>query len=75
MVLTDKKACSNIPPIARIESLASILSISKEELLEISSNIETLWKPGKLLLKKSGEPRPTLDAKPPLKMLHEKIKN
>jgi len=75
MVLTDKKACSNIPPIARIESLASILSIGKEELLEISSNIDSLWMPGKLLRKKNGEPRPTLDAKPRLKMLHEKIKN
>ena len=75
MVLTDKKACSNIPPIARIESLASILSIGKKDLLEISDNIESLWKPGKLLYKKSGEPRPTLDAKPSLKILHEQIKN
>lgn len=75
MGASNKKACSNISPIARIESLASILSISKEELLEISSTIDTLWKPGKLLRKKSGEPRPTLDAKPSLKVLHEKIKN
>ena len=75
MVSTDKKACSNIPPIARIESLASILSISKDELLEISSNMGSLWKPGRLLRKKSGEPRPTIDAKPSLKTLHEKIKN
>lgn len=75
MALTDKKACSNIPPIAKIESLASILSIGKEDLLEISGSIENLWKPGKLLQKKNGEPRPTLDAKPSLKILHEKIKN
>jgi hypothetical protein len=74
-VLTDKKACSNTPPIARIESLASLLSISKVELIEISKNIESLWKPGKLLQKKNGEPRPTIDAKPALKKLHEKIKN
>jgi len=75
MELTNKKACSNTPPIAKIESLASILSVSKDELLDISNSIDSLWKPGKLLRKKSGEPRPTLDAKPRLKKLHEKIKN
>lgn len=72
---TNKKACSNTPPIAKIESLASILSISKDELLDISNSIDSLWKPGKLLRKKNGEPRPTIDAKPRLKKLHEKIKN
>jgi hypothetical protein len=74
-VLENKKVCSNTPPIAKIESLASILSIGEDELLDISKNIDNLWKQGKLLYKKSGEPRPTLDAKTPLKDLHEKIKN
>ena len=72
---SDKKPCSNIPPIAKVESLASMLPIQKDNLIEISNSIDTLWKPGKLLRKKNGDPRPTLDAKPPLKILHEKIKN
>lgn len=75
MVPENKKACSNTLPIAKIESLASILSIREDELIGISENIEILWKQGKLLRKKSGEPRPTLDAKPSLKNLHENIKN
>ncbi len=75
MVQENKKVCSKTPPIAKIESLASILSIGENELLDISKNIDTLWKPGKLLYKKNGEPRPTLDAKLPLKKLHEEIKN
>ena len=72
---TNKKACSNTPLIAKVESLASILSVDKDELLDISNSINSLWKPGKLLRKKNGEPRPTIDAKPRLKKLHEKIKN
>lgn len=72
---TNKKAYSNTLPIAKIESLASILSIDEDELLELSNNINNLWKPGKLLRKKNGDPRPTIDAKPRLKKLHEKIKN
>jgi hypothetical protein len=72
---SDKKVYSKTSPIAKIESLASILSVSPQELIDISNSIDTLWKPGKKLLKKSGEPRPTVDAKPRLKRLHEKIKN
>lgn len=75
MVLPDKKVYSDKPPIAHIESLASILDVDKDELIEISNSIDVLWKPGKLLLKKNGDPRPTIDAKPRLKLLHEKIKN
>ncbi len=71
----DKKACSNIPPIAKTKSLASILSVSEKELLDISNNVDDLWRPGKLLHKKNGDPRPTLDAKPRLKNIHEQIKN
>lgn len=71
----NRKAYSSIPPIARIESLASMLSIEVDELLNVSEDICNLWKPGKLLYKRNGEPRPTIDAKPYLKVLHEKIKN
>lgn len=74
-MLVVNKAYSKTPPIANIKSLASILSISEEELLDISKNIDNLWKPGKLLVKKNGDPRSTIDAKPNLKILHEKIKN
>jgi len=75
MKQANKKAYSNTPPIAKIESLASILSIDKNELLDISNSIDSLWKKGKLLKKKNGDPRPTIDAKPRLKKLHEQIKN
>jgi len=71
----DKKACSNIPPIAKTKSLASILSVSEKELLDVSNNVDNLWRAGKLLHKKNGDPRPTLDAKPRLKNIHEQIKN
>ena len=69
------KPYSKIPPIAHLEALASILSVPKEELIEISVSVGNLWKPGKLLKKKNGDPRPTIDAKEPLKSIHEKIKN
>jgi len=75
MVPFDKKICSNLTPIAKIKSLASKLSITEEELINISNSIDKLWKPGKLLYKKNGDPRPTINAKPQLKQLHEKIKN
>lgn len=65
----------NIPSIANTSSLASLLSISEIELFHISENIHTLYKQGKVLTKKSGEPRLTHDAKPTLKKIHEHIKN
>lgn len=71
----DRSAYSKIRPIGRIDALASILSISVEELRAISSSVESFWIPGKTLLKKSGEPRATSNAERPLKELHEKIKN
>lgn len=74
-MLQNKKPVIKLSPIANIKSLASILSLSESELLEIAANVDKLWKPGKLLKKKSGEPRPTNDAKEPLKTLHEHIKN
>lgn len=48
----NKKAYSNTSPIAKIESLASILLIDKDELLDISNSINSLWKSGKRLRKK-----------------------
>lgn len=75
MAHQDKKAYSRLPPIGHVEAVASILSLTPEALTELASEVETLWKPGKLLRKKSGAPRPTFDAKKPLKSVHETIKN
>lgn len=74
MTASSKKVCSNLPPLANIDSLASLLSVSKGELLQIADSVDSLWKPGKLLRKKNGEPRPTFDAKSELKSLHDSIK-
>lgn len=64
-----------ISPFANPSSLASILSISEEELLYFAENVDEFYKPGKLLQKKNGEPRVTHDAKRKLKQLHERVKN
>ena len=71
----SKQPAVRISPISNVKSLASILSLSEQELFEIAANVDQLWKPGKLLKKKSGEPRPTNDAREPLKTVHEHIKN
>ena len=75
MVRQDKRAFSKLPSIARVEALASILSITPTELIELSESVDSLWKPGKMLTKKNGDPRPTSDAKKPLKLVHDRIKN
>ncbi|MCU7926722.1 MAG: reverse transcriptase family protein [Candidatus Thiodiazotropha sp. (ex Dulcina madagascariensis)] len=73
MLPIDKKPYSKITPIAHVHSLASYLLVPESELIEVSNSVYVLWKPGKILKKKSGEPRPTFDAKPRLKSIHEKI--
>jgi hypothetical protein len=75
MALENNKACSKVGPIAHIEALASILSTTPSELVNLSDSIPSLWKPGKVLEKKDGTPRPTHDAGKPLKVIHERIKN
>jgi hypothetical protein len=75
MARENNKACSKVGPIAHIEALASILSTTPSELVDLSDNIPSLWKPGKVLRKKNGTPRPTHDARNPLKVIHERIKN
>lgn len=74
MLPTNKKNYSNLTPIASVKSLALHLSVSQETLRNISNSVDELWCPGKNLKKKNGDPRPTFDAKEPLKSLHEKIK-
>ncbi|WP_288129682.1 reverse transcriptase family protein [Microbulbifer sp.] len=64
-----------ISPIANLSSLASILSLNLSDLIHLADNAENYWRRGKLLKKKSGEPRPTHDAKDPLKTIHQRINN
>lgn len=75
MAPKSNKACSKVGRIAHIKALTSILSTTPPELIEVSENVSSLWKPGKVLRKKDGKPRPTHDACRPLKLLHERIKN
>lgn len=65
----------NLTHLAKISTLASVLSVTEAELLEIAASIPRYYKPGRLLKKKSGAPRLTHDAKEPLKTIHERIKN
>lgn len=64
-----------LPPISNRKSLAALLSITEEELVEISKNVDLYWKPGKLIKKSDGAMRNTNDAQHYLKNIQEKIKN
>ncbi|MES9956982.1 MAG: reverse transcriptase family protein [Sedimenticola sp.] len=75
MAPENNKAYSKVGPIAHIEALASILSTTPSELIELSENVPSLRKPGKVLRKKDGTPRPTHDARAPLKIIHGRINN
>lgn len=70
----DKKIYSNLTPIASVDALAKHLGVTTSDLLDISDSVDDLWKPGKTLTKKNGDKRPTIDAEPSLKIVHEKIK-
>jgi hypothetical protein len=61
--------------ISKISTLASLLSCSEEHLLGIATRVPQLHQAGATQWKKDGSPRPTHDAKPALKDIHEKIKN
>ena len=74
MLPTGKKPYFKNSPIAHVSSLALCLSSSEEDLMKIADSVNELWMPGKQLQKKNGDLRTTFDAKPPLKKLHEKIK-
>ena len=65
----------NISPIAKVSSLASLLSIKESDLVYIAGNADRFHRPGKALKKRNGEPRQTHDAERRLKTIHEKIKN
>lgn len=74
-MLRDRYPKIKIASISNTSSLASILSISEDELHYFTEHIDEFYKSGKLLKKKNGDPRPTHDAKPVLKQVHERIKN
>jgi len=74
-MLRDRYPKVKIPSISNTSSLASILSISEDELNYFIEHIDEYYKSGKLLKKKNGDPRLTHDAKPALKHVHERIKN
>lgn len=65
----------NISPIAKVSSLASLLSTRESDLLYIAGNVDRFHRPGKELKKRNGEPRQTHDAKQPLKTVHDMIMN
>jgi len=65
----------SLPPISNKSSLSALLSITEEELVEISNNVEQYWKPGKPIEKSDGTTRETNDALNSLKVIHERIKN
>ncbi|MDH4275342.1 MAG: reverse transcriptase family protein [Gammaproteobacteria bacterium] len=73
MTLRANNPCSNISPIANVKSLASLLGVSVDELLQVAENVSKYWKPGAILTKKDGTQRPTSDAQRPLKHIHARI--
>ncbi len=74
-MLRDRHLQTKIPSIANTASLASLLEISEQQMFYIADNVTEFYKPGKIMKKKNGEPRPTHDAQPDLKQIHARIKN
>lgn len=64
-----------ITGISKVSSLARLLGCTEEHLLDTARRAKALHKAGAIQKKKDGSPRPTHDARPQLKNLHEAIKN
>lgn len=64
-----------ISSIAKVSSLASLLSIKESDLLDIAANVDRFHRPGKVLKKRNGDPRQTHDAEQRLKIIHGRINN
>lgn len=62
-------------PISRVCSLAKLLSIAKDDLVDIASKADNYFYIAKRVVKPNGDIRITYDARPQLKVIHEKIKN
>lgn len=69
----NRHPVTNISPIAKVSSLASLLSTNESDLLYIARNIDQFHRPGRELKKRNGEPRQTHDAKQSLKTIHDMI--
>lgn len=69
----DKIAFSSVRNIRHLPALAERLGFDPAHLEEIARDSGRYWKPGRLLQKSNGEPRPTHDALEPLKSVHESI--
>ncbi len=66
---------SAVTGISKVSSLAAVLSCTEEELIRVAARAPLFHKAGAMQWKKDGTPRPTHDAHPALKDIHEKIKN
>jgi hypothetical protein len=62
-------------PIANIESLAKLLNIELSKLLAIANKSDLYFYIAHKVTKSNGDIRVTYDARPQLKLIHEKIKN
>lgn len=60
---------------SKVSSLARLLRCTEGRLLDTAGRVEELHKVGAIQRKKDGSPRPTHDARPQLKAIHETIKN
>src|SRR5690554_1799125 len=72
-----KQLVPNYPysSISTSEALAKHLGVSLSDLQDLVIQKNSFYKPGKKFRKKDGSIRETHDALPPLKQLHELIKN
>lgn len=75
--MLHNKYCSYYPgrPVGSVASLAKSLNIDEQELIRIANNSGKFWRPGKMLQKKDGQPRPTHNSVDPLKKIQRRIKN
>lgn len=60
-------------PIRHVASLAKLLGLPEGELRVLARDSALYWIPGKTMVKKNGDLRPTSNARPPLKKIHRKI--
>ena len=59
--------------IRHVASLAKLLGLPEGELRALAGDSASYWIPGKTMVKKNGDLRPTSNARPPLKKIHRKI--
>lgn len=62
-------------PIGSIESLSTVLGLTKDELISLANKSDDYFFVSKRIIKEDKSIRLTYDVKPELKQIHEKIKN